>query len=105
MRLAPNGAVADGARDGDRDSPAGARELTVGWIVSAAGATADIGATADPLLRDMFARGVARPDRMRLGLDATACGCARRRFRHGQRHLVHTGPAAARPVVRDHVHS
>ena len=71
VRIAPSGAAPDRGRNGMTPR---ARDLAVGWIVSAAGATADIGATADPLLRDMFARGVARPDRMRLGLDATTHG-------------------------------
>jgi uncharacterized NAD(P)/FAD-binding protein YdhS len=72
VRIAPSGAAADPGRD--RNGRARARDLTVGWLVSAAGAIGDIGATDDPLLRDMFVRGVARPDRMRMGLDATTYG-------------------------------
>ncbi len=48
--------------------------LTAGWIINAAGAPADLGATGDPLLRCLFASGEARPDPMRLGLDATTYG-------------------------------
>ena len=62
------------APDGDQPGRTEVRDLTAGWIVSAAGAPADIGATADPLLRHLFATGAARPDPVRLGLDATTCG-------------------------------
>lgn len=52
----------------------GTRELTAGWIVSAAGAPADISTTADPLLTSLLASGLARPDSLRLGLDASTDG-------------------------------
>jgi len=51
-----------------------ARELEAGWIINAAGAATDIGATTDPLLKNLLASGIVRPDPLRLGLDATAHG-------------------------------
>ncbi|MEV6862377.1 FAD/NAD(P)-binding protein [Streptosporangium subroseum] len=44
------------------------RELEVGWLVNATGPGSDI--TADPFLASLIAGGTARPDRLRLGLDA-----------------------------------
>jgi uncharacterized NAD(P)/FAD-binding protein YdhS len=49
-------------------------ELAAGWLVNATGPGADITASADPLLRDLLGRGLARPDRHRLGLDAGPAG-------------------------------
>jgi uncharacterized NAD(P)/FAD-binding protein YdhS len=60
-----------GSGDG---SGADARELTAGWIINAAGAATDIRYAADPLLTSLLATGMARPDPLRLGLDATADG-------------------------------
>lgn len=54
--------------------PDGGSELAASWLVNAAGASADIGATSDPLLSGLFAAGLARPDPLRLGLDATTYG-------------------------------
>ena len=49
-------------------------EHEAGWLVNATGPDADITRTGDPLLRDLFGRGLARPDPLRLGLDATPGG-------------------------------
>jgi uncharacterized NAD(P)/FAD-binding protein YdhS len=49
-------------------------ELTAGWLINATGPGADITASTDPLLRDLLASGLARPDRHRLGLDADPAG-------------------------------
>jgi uncharacterized NAD(P)/FAD-binding protein YdhS len=49
-------------------------ELTAGWLINGTGPSTDIGATDDALLRDLFASGMARPDSVRLGLDASADG-------------------------------
>jgi uncharacterized NAD(P)/FAD-binding protein YdhS len=49
------------------------RELAVGWLINATG-SAHITASTDPLLRDLIGRGLARPDRHRLGLDADPAG-------------------------------
>ena len=54
---------------GDRD---GRRELAADWLVNGTGGTADITAAASPLLRELFASGLARPDALRLGVDAAA---------------------------------
>jgi uncharacterized NAD(P)/FAD-binding protein YdhS len=48
----------------------GTRELTADWLVNGTGGTADITAAASPLLRELFASGLARPDSLRLGIDA-----------------------------------
>lgn len=49
-------------------------EHDAGWLVNATGPASDITRTGDPLLRDLFGRGLARPDPLRLGLDATPGG-------------------------------
>ncbi|WP_329261310.1 FAD/NAD(P)-binding protein [Actinoallomurus sp. NBC_01490] len=50
----------------------GERELRVGWFVNGTGPAADVGG--DPLLRGLIAAGLARPDPLRLGLDADETG-------------------------------
>lgn len=65
--------------DGERmrvllDGGADTVELQADWLVSGTGATADITANASPLLRDLFRSGLARPDPLRLGIDASAAG-------------------------------
>ena len=55
---------ADGART----------EIRAGWLVNGIGPAADVASAADPLLRDLIACGLARPDEVRLGLDADASG-------------------------------
>jgi uncharacterized NAD(P)/FAD-binding protein YdhS len=50
----------------------GERELRVGWFVNGTGPAADVGT--DPLLRDLITAGLARPDPLRLGLDADETG-------------------------------
>jgi len=50
------------------------RDLTVGWLINGTGAGGDVGATDDPLMRDLFATGTARPDTLGLGLAATGDG-------------------------------
>ena len=49
-------------------------EHEAGWLVNATGPDGDITRTRDPLLRDLLRRGLARPDPLRLGLDATPSG-------------------------------
>ncbi|HEY2304565.1 MAG TPA: hypothetical protein VGI05_01655 [Streptosporangiaceae bacterium] len=51
-----------------------ATEYETGWLINATGPDGDITRTGDPLLRDLFDRGLARPDPLRLGLDATPSG-------------------------------
>ena len=53
---------------------AGTAELTAGWLINATGPAADVTTAADPLLADLLGSGLARPDPLRLGLDATANG-------------------------------
>jgi uncharacterized NAD(P)/FAD-binding protein YdhS len=52
-------------------------ELAVGCLINCTGAATDITATADPLLRHLLDSGLARPDPLRLGLDADARGALR----------------------------
>jgi uncharacterized NAD(P)/FAD-binding protein YdhS len=49
-------------------------DLAAGWLINATGPGTDLTQTADPLFRDLFSRGLARPDPLRLGLDATPDG-------------------------------
>jgi uncharacterized NAD(P)/FAD-binding protein YdhS len=49
-------------------------ELAAGWVINATGAPADVTRVSDPLLRDLFGQGIARPDPLRLGIDATPGG-------------------------------
>ncbi len=52
-------------------------ELDVGWLINCTGAGTDITTTGDPLLRYLLDSGLARPDPLRLGLDADARGALR----------------------------
>ncbi|WP_169806844.1 FAD/NAD(P)-binding protein [Actinomadura macra] len=66
-------AVAD--RDGVTvaiDAEAGTRELRVGWLVNGTGPASDVAGV--PFLDELFTNGTARPDPLRLGLDADAAG-------------------------------
>jgi uncharacterized NAD(P)/FAD-binding protein YdhS len=56
------------------DAGADTLELEAGWLVNAIGGTTDVAATASPLLRELFAAGLARPDSLRLGIDASPDG-------------------------------
>jgi uncharacterized NAD(P)/FAD-binding protein YdhS len=49
-------------------------QLDAGWLINATGPGTDITATTDPLLRNLLSRGQARPDRHRLGIDASPDG-------------------------------
>jgi uncharacterized NAD(P)/FAD-binding protein YdhS len=51
--------------------------LAAGWLVNCTGPGGDITATAEPLLRHLLDAGLARPDPLRLGLDADARGALR----------------------------
>jgi uncharacterized NAD(P)/FAD-binding protein YdhS len=48
--------------------------LAAGWLINATGPGTDITRSADPLLRDTLAQGLARPDPLRLGIDAGPSG-------------------------------
>jgi uncharacterized NAD(P)/FAD-binding protein YdhS len=54
-----------------------ATELAVGWLVNCTGPASDITTAADPLLRHLLEAGMARPDRLRLGLDTDPRGALR----------------------------
>jgi uncharacterized NAD(P)/FAD-binding protein YdhS len=49
-------------------------DLDGGWLVNGTGPAADITTAAGPLLGCLLASGLARPDPLRLGLDADAAG-------------------------------
>ena len=52
------------------DTGADAVQFEADWLINGTGSTADVEATASPLLRDLFDSGMARPDPIRLGIDA-----------------------------------
>jgi uncharacterized NAD(P)/FAD-binding protein YdhS len=84
-------------------------ELTVGWLVNCTGPASDITATADPLLRHLLDAGLARPDPMRLGLDADPDGAVRGADGRPARDIFTLGPplrgsryeTTAIPEIRD----
>jgi uncharacterized NAD(P)/FAD-binding protein YdhS len=49
-------------------------ELAAGWLINGTGPTADISRAAGALLHDILGRGMARPDPLRLGIDADPTG-------------------------------
>ncbi len=49
-------------------------EVAAGWLINATGPAADVTATTDPLLRGLLGSGLARPDPLRLGIEADAGG-------------------------------
>jgi len=51
-----------------------ATEITGGWLINGTGPGTDVTVTADPLQRDLLASGLARPDPLLLGIDATTGG-------------------------------
>jgi uncharacterized NAD(P)/FAD-binding protein YdhS len=59
---------------GSTGSSLASTELRAGWLVNATGPAGRVGNTADPLLRDLFAAGLARPDPLALGIDASTDG-------------------------------
>jgi uncharacterized NAD(P)/FAD-binding protein YdhS len=72
-RIVAAGAGPDGLRVRVAGSGAAA-DLDCGWLVNGTGPAADVTTAADPLVRDLLGTGLARPDPLRLGLDADAGG-------------------------------
>jgi uncharacterized NAD(P)/FAD-binding protein YdhS len=73
-------AAARGQRRGIRvriDHGGSATELATGWVINCTGSATDVTTTADPLLRHLLDSGLARPDPLRLGLDAGDHGALR----------------------------
>jgi uncharacterized NAD(P)/FAD-binding protein YdhS len=73
------GRIGDVTADGPRlrariDREQGRLDLTAGWVVDATGPAADITSTPDPLIGSLLADGLARPDPLRLGIDADRAG-------------------------------
>jgi uncharacterized NAD(P)/FAD-binding protein YdhS len=84
-------------------------ELDVGWLINCTGAATDITTTGDPFLRYLLDSGLARPDPLRLGLDADACGALRDAAGRPATDIVTLGPlqrgrwyeTTAIPEIRD----
>jgi uncharacterized NAD(P)/FAD-binding protein YdhS len=84
-------------------------ELAVGCLINCTGAGTDVTATADPLLRQLLDSGLARPDPLRLGLDADARGALRDAHGKAAADIVTLGPllrglryeTTAIPEIRD----
>jgi uncharacterized NAD(P)/FAD-binding protein YdhS len=73
------GRIGDVAADGAVlrariDASQGSLRLDAGWVVDATGPAADVTSTPDPLIRSLLAGGLARPDPLRLGIEADAAG-------------------------------
>ena len=105
-------AVASAGRSGVRvriDHGGSSTELTAGWLVNCTGPAADITTTGDPLLRHLLDSGLARPDPLRLGLDADERGELRDASGRPARDIVTLGPllrgrwyeTTAIPEIRD----
>ncbi len=84
-------------------------ELAAGWLVNATGPDPDIGRTSDRLLRDLFDRGLARPDPLCLGIDASPGGAVLDASGRPSRTIFTLGPplrglryeTTAIPEIRD----
>ena len=68
------------------------RRLHGGWLVNCSGPQLDYGRIHDPLIRSLFDAGLARPDRLRLGLDVTDDYRLRDRTGAAARSLFALGP-------------
>lgn len=83
------------------------RDLSVGWLVNGTGPASDV--ARDPLLRDLFLAGLARPDALRLGLDADENGAVLDASGRPQERIFTLGPllrgvlyeTTAIPEIRD----
>jgi uncharacterized NAD(P)/FAD-binding protein YdhS len=67
--------------------------LTAARVVNCSGPGADYARTGHPLVRSLLARGVARPDAFRLGLDVTGTGALLSRDGAISRRIFAVGPA------------
>ena len=91
------------------DQGGSSTELDVGWLINCTGAATDITTTADPLLRHLLDSGLARPDPLRLGLDADPRGALRDAADAPASDIVTLGPllrgrwyeTTAIPEIRD----
>jgi uncharacterized NAD(P)/FAD-binding protein YdhS len=91
------------------DQGGSSTELDAGWLINCTGAAADITTTVDPLLRHLLDSGLARPDPLRLGLDADSGGALRDAAGRPASDLVTLGPllrgcwyeTTAIPEIRD----
>ncbi len=74
------------------DTGADPVQFEADWLINGTGSTADVAATASPLLRDLFATGLARPDPLRLGVDASPDGSVLSRAGVGSDVMFALGP-------------
>ena len=77
--LVHSGQITAVTQDADRlriqaDTGAGSVQFEADWLINGTGSTGDVEASASPLLRDLFTTGMARPDPVGLGIDATPDG-------------------------------
>jgi uncharacterized NAD(P)/FAD-binding protein YdhS len=70
----------------------GVADFAVGWLLNGTGQGTDAARTADPLLRDLFDSGLARPDPLGLGVDAGADGAVLDRAGASSQALYALGP-------------
>lgn len=85
------------------------RTLTAGWLVNATGPGTDVSRSPDPLWQDLFKTGLARPDALRLGIDAGEDGAVRDAHGIPARDVFTLGPTlrgtryetTAVPEIRD----
>ncbi len=90
-------------------SDEGAAELAAGWLLNGTGPGPDSARTSDPLLRDLFDTGLARPDPLGLGVAATTDGAVLDRSGTPSGRLFTLGPplrglwyeSTAVPEIRD----
>jgi uncharacterized NAD(P)/FAD-binding protein YdhS len=66
------------------------RDLSIGWLINGTGPAADV--TTDPFLGRLIAAGLARPDPLRLGLDADETGAVLDAAGHPHDRIYALGP-------------
>jgi uncharacterized NAD(P)/FAD-binding protein YdhS len=84
-------------------------QLDADWLINGTGPAADVTAMASPLLRDLFSSGLARPDPLRLGIDAEPDGAVLDRAGRAAADVFTLGPplrglwyeTTAIPEIRD----
>lgn len=72
----------------DRDGVT--RDLRIGWLINSTGASTEV--TDDPLLRCLITSGIARPDPLRLGVEADETGALLDAAGHPQDRIFTLGP-------------
>jgi uncharacterized NAD(P)/FAD-binding protein YdhS len=91
-RLAAAQQIGSGYRAVVAERTGGTQALAVDWIVNCAGPEESYQRLADPLVRQLFATGRARPGPLQLGLDVDDCGLLLTREGRPQHGLYVLGP-------------